>query len=421
MSEKLRAKIYYKETSLDDLPISIANIIRHETDLTYNQKQEAIQLIRKWLQYVERYDVASNDPYILRSHLESFASSVFPTENAEIGDRIVTTNLGEIVTPNGLTPAELIGNVTDPEILNDERVIVYGGVARTILKALATRDDNSLPVSFINSELPISDVDMMIVGDEEVGEIASHYGSDLSGTKLVQNPDEEIERYFSMVDVTMNQAIIYKNKLYYTEQALEDARNGLIRAQGSSNPLFGRDSVLLPTGEVYLLRGGFYRALSLLLRGRGAEVVVSQENIDAEKEKIGRYWLVLLFVKLLKMPDGESRDESVLQWHQVAKDIGSTKTSSPTEFLQELIEKFPDFSYGQKDNNFDTEAQTRWLISKLVHRGEELITDTKPSGDNLPAAYTPANITLRSYEGERDLKEFWKEVEEYTGENFESI
>ncbi len=420
MSEKLRTAIYDKENLLEGLPITVANIIRHDTELTYEQKKEAVRIIRQWLSYVERYNVTANDPYILRSHLESFANEIFPTENIDVRDQIHTETVSSIRTPDGASAGELLENITDPTILEDKRVIVYGGVARTILKAFATKDLNSLPSSFIESELPISDVDMMIVGDENASDIASYYGSDLSGTKIVQDPEKEISRYFGMVDITMNQAVVHDGKLHYTEQGLLDAKNGLIRAQGSDKHLFDRDSVLLPDGNVYLLRGGFYRTLSVLLRGRGTEVVVSQENIEAEKENIGRYWLVLLFVKLLKLPRGTQRDEAILQWHQVAKDIGSTEASSPADFLKELIDKFPGFSYGQKDNNFDTEAQTRWLIRKLTHRGEELVTDTKPGSGGVPQTYTPANLKLRQYEGDRDLSAFWKVIEEYTGKKFES-
>ena len=420
MSEKLRTAIYDKENSLDGLPVTVANVIRQDTELSYEQKKEAIQIVRRWLDYVKKYNVTSENPYVLRSHLESFAGDNFPTENIDVSEQIQSESIPSIKTPDGRTAGELLEGVTDPLILNDERVIVYGGVARTILKAFATRDDSSIPSSFIESELPISDVDMMIVGDDEASTITSHYGSDLSGTKIVRDPQKEIERYFGMVDITMNQALVHNGELYYTEHGLQDARNGLIRAQGSDKPLFDRDSVSLPDGNVYLLRGGFYRTLSVLLRGRGTEVVVSQENIDAEKGNIGRYWLVLLFVKLLKMPDGESRNEAILQWHQVAKDIGATEAVSPSDFLKELIEKFPGFSYGQKDSNFDTEAQTRWLISKLTHRGEEFVTNIKPGSGGVSQTYTPANLKLRQYEGDRDLSDFWMVIEEYTVRKFES-
>ena len=420
MSEKLRTAIYDKENSLDGLPVTVANVIRQDTELSYEQKKEAIQIVRRWLDYVKKYNVTSENPYVLRSHLESFASDNFPTENIDVSEQIQSESISSIKTLDGRTPSQLLEEVTDTSILNDERVIVYGGVARTILKAFATRDDSSLPSSFIESELPISDVDMMIVGDENASDIASHYGSDLSGTKIVQDPQKEIERYFGMVDITMNQAVVHNGELYYTEQGLQDVRNGLIRAQGSDKPLFDRDSVLLPDGNVYLLRGGFYRTLSVLLRGRGTEVVVSQENIDAEKENIGRYWLVLLFVKLLKMPRGAHQDEAILQWHQIAKDIGSTDTVSPADFLKELIGKFPGFSYGQKDGNFDTEAQTRWLISKLTHRGEEFVTNIKPGSGGVSQTYTPANLKLRQYEGDRDLSDFWMLIDEYTVRKFES-
>ena len=74
---------------------------------------------------------------------------------------------------------------------------------------------------------------------------------------------------------------------------------------------------------------------------------------------------------------------------------------------------FPNFSYGRSDDNFDTEAQTRWLIRKLVDRGEDKVTQNRLDTDTLPQSYTPANIKLREYEGDRDLTAFWNKVREY--------
>lgn len=412
MSEGLKKVIDDLEVSLNALPLAIAKVIREDVSLTREQKWEAVAMVREWVNYVEKYNVQSDNLYILRSHLESFADQIFPVERTESSESITRTPINTIRTHAGVPVAELLATVTNPEIVQDRRVLVYGGVARTILKALVEQRTGHATES-LDPELPISDVDMMIVGDMDAEEIAARYGSDLTGTKIVQEPQKEIAGYFSTVDVTMNQAIIYDGNLYYTDTAFDDVSHGLIKAQGSEKSLFDRDSVLLPDGNVYLLRGAFYRTLAVLLRGRGTEIVVSQENIDAEKEKIGRYWLVLLFVKLLKMEEGSKRDEAILQWYQVAKDIGSTETDSPVAFLGELIQKFPGFSYGQKDNNFDTEAQTRWLIRKLVQRGEEKVMDSKPGTDGMPQTYTPANIKLRPYEGSRDLDEFWKVVHEY--------
>ncbi len=412
MSEKLKATITSPEIPLESLPLSLANVIREDPSLTREQKTEAVALVRKWTDYVEKYGVRSDDPYILRSHLESFADSTFGIEKNEFAGEIQRADVNSIVTPSGEAVSEMISGVTRPEILNDPRVIVHGGTARTILKAYAN-PKTGVDRDYFTAELPINDVDMMIVGDAGAREIAELYGSDLSGTKIVQVSVAAIQHHFETVDVTMNQVVVNDGELIYTKQAVEDISKGLIRAVGSDKPLFDRDSIVLPSGEIYLLRGGFYRTLAMLLRGRGKEVVVSQENINAEKEKIGRYWLVLLFVKLLKMPAGDKQDEAILQWHQVAKDIGSTQTGSPLEFFDELMALYPGFSYGQQDNDFNSEAQTRWLVSKLAHRGEENVLQTKASLASLPQTYTPANIALREYEGDRDLSAFKEKVDAY--------
>ena len=161
----------------------------------------------------------------------------------------------------------------------------------------------------------------------------------------------------------------------------------------------------MPDGNVYLFRNGFYRTLAMLLRNRGERIIVSQENIDAEKDTTGRYWLVLLFVKILKMANQAEKDEAILQWHQVAKDMGSTTTDSPVNFLQELAEGYPEFFHFKKGNVFDTEAQTRWLIRKLASQGRKRVIGQEFV---LPTTYTPANIERRPYEGDRNLVRFWK-------------
>jgi hypothetical protein len=413
MYEKLKTAMNNKESELESLPLSVAKIIRTDETLDFEQKKQAIELVKRWIQYVDEKSVDTSDLYVLRSHIESFAGTVSGVEQQEVNEEIGSVPVESISAPDERGAGEILGEITNPEILKDPRIIVYGGAARALLRAYGLQQGMGDEALF-NAELPISDIDMMVVGSQDAAEIASKYGSDLSGIKIVQDAESEISKYFGSVDTTMNQVIVHDGELRFTQSALEDASNGLIRARGSEKPLFDRDSIALPNGEAYLLRSGFYRTLAMLLRGKGSEVVVSQENIDAEKENIGRYWLVLLFVKIFNMSDEGKKEEAVLQWYQVAKDISSTESASPEAFFTELTEKFPGFSYGKKDNDFDLEAQARWLIGKLVHRGQESVTGTKSFDEqSLPQSYTPANIILREYEGQSDLGEFWNTVEKY--------
>ncbi len=413
MEDKFKNVIEDKRLNLEDLPLSVAKFIREDKELSVEQKKQAIKLVRDWSEYAKRNNVESEDLFMLRAHLEAFAETFFGDKKEIKQEELKSVEIKNIRNPDGGNIEGLLSGVTNPEILNDPKVVVYGGVARTILRAHALSMGKGSSDEF-KEELPISDVDMMIVGGAGADETAKKYGSDLTGTKVIIDPTSEINRYIDTVDLTINQTVVHKGMLMYTEEALNDLSNGVIRVAGSSKPLFGRDSVRLPNGDVYLYRGGFYRALAALLRGRGKRLVVSRENLEREKDNIGRYWLVVLFVKLLKIKDPARQDRAILGWHQAAKDIGSTNTETPDEFLSELFKKFPGFSYGKAGENYGPEEQARWLIGRLVKRGNEAVTSQGVTL-GLPDSYTPVDIFLREYEGDRDLTKFRKILTEYTG------
>jgi hypothetical protein len=394
------------EESLAGIPIEMARVIRHDDSLTPEQKQSALGLVREWVVYAKEHDVQTEDPFLLRAHLEDFAIQAVQESSPEQAPTIQTYPLEGLRLPDGTSPESIISTVTDPQSIHDNRVLIYGGAARAIAKLFVITQQGA-DRELLTPELPLSDIDMMISGSEHAAEIAEHYGSDLAGTKIIQDPIDHIKKYITSVDVTMNQCVVYNGQLYVTEEALSDISSGTVSAIGSVKPLFGSDSYKLPNGSVYLERSGFYRTLAMLLRGRGERILVSKENLAAERENIGRYWLVLLFVKLLKISDANRRDEAILQWHQVARDIGSTETETPSDFLDELMEKFPEFSYLQKGQTFDTETQTRWLIGKLADQGRLKVIGIHHT---VPETYTPTEITLRPYEGNPNLQIFWLRI-----------
>lgn len=101
----------------------------------------------------------------------------------------------------------------------------------------------------------------------------------------------------------MNQVAIHNGELLFTDQTLNDTKEGNIRLIGSDDPLFGPDGIILTDGNVYLNQKRLYRGISFLLRGKGKRLIISQENIEAEKDNIGRYWLIILFMKILPIED----------------------------------------------------------------------------------------------------------------------
>ncbi len=408
MFEAFKSKLRDTEVPLASLPVEVAKAIRTESGLTVEQKKEAVELVREWAEYVKENNVVDSDLYMLRAHLEAFAERFSLNESEEEEFEILESDVTQFEFPDGSEFETLFANVTHPDIVTDERTVVYGGAARVALKVMGGASQ-----TLLDAEFPLSDIDYMVIGNSDIESVVSKYGGDLTGTKIIPDFDN-VATYLRTVDLTMNQAVIHNGKIYYTRQALSDATYGIIRSVGKEKPLFGRDSIMLDNGEAYMLPSGFYRAMIALARGRGNEIVVSQENIDGERERIGKYWLATLFVKLIKMLNCRAKDEAVLRWYQGAYRIGSTKATNPADFFTELVTNFPNFRAGIGNQTFDVEAQTRWLIGKLVSRGKEKVIKERVSdGRELPSTYTPANITLPPYEGSRDLTEFWKRVEDF--------
>lgn len=387
---------------LATLPLEYARAMRTSVELEalrYDQKREVLDYIRKWVAFAERMQVDASNPFAVRYAVSRFAEEAL----GEKPDTLVLEKAAVAELHAGsLTYAECLP--VDQNILSDSGVAIYGGTARLALKMLAN-------VS-VNSELPVSDLDLVVHASEDVEAKAKLYGTDLAGTRVIggQDIEQEVNLLLQGMDCSMNQCLVYNGQLYYSRQGLEDVRDGNIRILSKVDPLFGFDSVPLPDGNVYINRRGFYRGLSFLLRGKGDQLLVSKENIEAEKSNIGRYWLIILSVKLLKMANKERRDAAVCQWFSLARELGSTATQTPLDFLHELQTAYPGTRlHNTEEAKFDIDQQARWLINKLVSRVGEAVVGFSQQSVELPQTYTSANIKLPSLVA-YDLTDFYAEV-----------
>ncbi len=233
---------------------------------------------------------------------------------------------------------------------------------------------------------------------------AEAYSIDLTGAKIIDGKlCPALDGMVMNSDCSMNQVGIYGGKLLFSEQGLQDAKMGNIRMVAKNDPWFGSQGNILPNGEVDIDGSGFYRGLSFLLRGKGNRLIVSQENIDREKDLIGRYWQVLLVVKLLPMQNEAAQYQTVGNWHELARQMGATESANPQDFLAELNEAYPD-SYAGKMRVFDAHAQARWLIGKLVKQA--VLRLYEPETFTPPETYTPANIVRPSSHAPYDYEAF---------------
>lgn len=381
---------------LTDVPIACARVAFNSLSSEGPEKRRAIGLVRDWVNYARDERIAGDDPFAIRYHTARFAEQRFGQEYAL--SRVCEVDLGD-VTSEGGTYEEVIGEYVDPMILRDEGVAVIGGAARIALKMYAGMN--------VEHELPINDVDAVLSTSAEVATKAEEYGIDLAGAKIVDgNMCSRLERLITNFDCTMNQAIVYNGKLLFTKQAFEDIREGNIRLIAKNDPLFGSGGYILPDGNVYLNRSGFYRGLSFLLRSKGKRLIVSEENLEREKGTIGRYWLILLLVKIMPMKDVEARKEAIGHWHNMAQRLGATRSAGPQEFYEELITNYPGTnSLNTKNGTYNAEAQARWVVGKLTSRAAEDVFGGVERPD-LPETFTPGSLELAEEIADYDYVSF---------------
>lgn len=388
-----------EQTRLDQIPAALARALGN-TSLTPDEKRTALKTIRDWVNYTNDENVPNENPFAIRYHIPKFAGLLEagePSAPAPLFEMDVNT-----LFCNGRNFADILSDKTSSNILSDPEVAVVGGAARLALKIHAGVDSSS--------ELPLNDIDAVISSSaNSVTEVAERYGIDLSGAKIVDGDiREKLGTLVNNFDCTMNQVGIHDGKLLFTDVALRDIKDGNIRLIAKNDLLFGSEGETLPDGNIYLNRTGFYRGLGFLLRNKGERLIVSQENIEREKDEIGRYWQVLLYVKLLPMEDELAKYNAIGNWHDIARRLGSTETESPKEFLEQLIIEYPSTASG-KGANYDSTAQARWIVGKMIVRGLERIYHV----DRFvaPSTYTEANISLSPNFRDYDYLEFMSYVD----------
>lgn len=369
--------------SVEDIPLTLAQYLR-KAEVPYEIKHKGYAVLRQWVDYQLSHPFDYDDPFAVRYHVANFAAETSGIHQEAV--ELCSVGIDGLADVNGYSLRDAISTITDPKIMQDQSIAVIGGTARLALKMLAGVD--------VQSELPISDVDAVISTDVDVRSYAEAYGVDLAGAKIVDGDIRSLlPTMLANFDCTMNQVALYNGTLYYTQQALDDIKDGKIRLIVKNDPLFGSEGMVMPNGNVYINKTGFYRGLSFLFRGKGKELVVSQENIDNEATEIGRYWLVMFHVKIMPMKDCEARKRAITAWYETAHKMGATNTANPDEFFDELMELFPDTRLGSKDEKeFNAHSQARWIIGKLVSASIARIYGNEQIV--LPETYTPANITL---------------------------
>ena len=367
------------------------------------QTQLLLMHLRNWHVFIKDKPHAHNI-FEMRHYIQKFAQETLGNTKSRI--KLFSVSINHL-SHNGRLFKEWVADMVDPKVLTDENTAIYGGVARAALKLHAH--------VCAKAEFPFSDFDLITKITPDIEKRVAAYRGDLAGTKTVMGDMfTEIENVLSSkVDCTMNQVAIYNGKLYFTEAAYADVKTGIIRLVVKNDPLFGSESIMLPDGNMYLSKNGFYRTLSYLLREKGSQFVVSKENIEEKYQSLERYWIILLTVKLLQMPDGFKKDLAINNWFLIAKKLGSTTTTTPDAFLKELMsgEKGSEMTHlFKKRPGGAKNHRIGWLVEKLVDTIIERTVTTEPNV--YPTSFTPVTIARETKLLQYNLAPFWKYVAE---------
>ncbi len=405
MLEKIPEAVRSTNTELEDLAFIVAKEIRTANDLTFEQRKKLLGLVRKWSDYVKENEVDQSDVLSVRYHLLEFSKKNFVHNKVEFEKdvKLQSVPIDELELSDGSLFKDYINrNFEGGDIFSDEHVAVYGGIARLALKLYASQKDPNYDSHLIDSELPINDVDV-VVDDKNVG---NKYKSGIAGTRVVGDLQEYLKPYYKTVECTINQALIYKGKLLFTEDALRDNTTGELNFIKKDETLFNPDSIVLEDGKIFVTDKGFYRALAYLLRRKAYKLSLYQDNLDFLKKN--KYTWASPLPKILFLKDIGSRNRAINEWHSLAKSLRVTSSGSPTEFLEEIISENPsivNYNFKTEENNAE---EIRWIINQFLKSGvRSIIPDTYPKG----MSDEMITIDMRVLETEdHDLSNFYEKV-----------
>lgn len=379
MLEKIPDMASDPDTRLENLASIIAKEVRAVEGVTTEQKREIFSLIRKWTEYAKERGIDQSDMLSVRYHLLEFSERHFGQQGIEYDEAVELHRMpiDTLEFPDGTSFTHYInrGFGEGANIFNDEHVAIYGGISRLALKLYALKNDRAYDSDLIDAELPVNDVDI-VIDDKNVG---NRYGSGVAGTRVVGNLEEYARNFYRTTDCTINQTLICRGELLFTEDALRDNRTGELRFIEKEETLFDPDSVILEDGKMFVTEKGFYRALIYLLRHKAQRLSLHKENL----EFLGgsTYVWARPLPKILALQDTVTRNRSVNEWFSLAKSLGVTDSSGPEGFLKEIISENPDIvKYDFKKDDMAA-AEIRWIIHQFLKSGvRSVIPDQYPKG-----------------------------------------
>lgn len=229
-----------------------------------------------------------------------------------------------------------------------------GGVARIALKIYARlQHPNHFNTELLEAELPLSDRDAVVGPNEDMWQRAEEMGVDADGVERLKKFD--IRAYMDTRDLDMNEVLLTKDFLYFTPAALESVLTGVVHGRERGRSLFGADS-FFKEGKLYLTNRMIHRLIKVIVEGKANSFEIPKYNTEV---RLGIYWLVLIRKAMGK----KNQAERIAGIFSCARQMNQTQTATPEEFLKDLCNQYPFFSFEKNQNPTDT---AKWVVTKYV-------------------------------------------------------
>ncbi len=240
-----------------------------------------------------------------------------------------------------------------------------GGAARVALKLHVLQDmDLTSPegetlLESLRAELPLSDLDLVLTKKEpDILAFAEKMGvHPVDVEEIADFEKAALIDHLGRRDLASNQALLTRNRLYYTSSAKEQMRknSGEAKSVVTNIPgLFGRESFFVQKRE-YFAANTLYRFVKMVAEGKNTHFVAPRYNFDAIG--MGKYWLILVR-KWLKRDD---RATVFSRAYLCARQMGATKVEAPADFFEELMDE--EFDFFSQQTTLDV---TKWLMKKYI-------------------------------------------------------
>lgn len=234
-----------------------------------------------------------------------------------------------------------------------ERVLFKGGVSRVILKIAA-----GAPPETIEAELPPNDYDVIAYGDtKKIFREAANIGVDKDGVEIMPS-GESMGLFLTQRDVTLNQAFVGGEHLYFTPEAWASAQTGIIEPLHSSRVLYVNNAIHYK-GHVLSHPHIMSRMIKFVVEGKanGFDFTPLNAQID-----IGCFALVLAR-KFSKKPNAP---ELLDKMYYLLMQMGQVREGESDIYavLDRIHADNPYFVINSP--NLTTDGVVRWLSRKLA-------------------------------------------------------